>query len=322
MLFLGNIKKPEIPYKELTDLSLRFLPKRHLIDYNLDIDSQYNINSSSEGYYNPEYIYNYTGYWNDEIYRLGIVYILPDNSLSPVFNIRGGYNLDENSNFSYEPLYKDGVRNYLTISEDNYSIISSNKNPVKLENAKGVITLKTFDANLPVNEEHPHKVYGIKIEIDKNQKDEVLEELKKYTKGFFFVRQKRIPTTLCQCLSIATDKHSHLPVFPIGGKDSLFVSQLTGVAYNQPKESKMNIFQTLAGEGKEIIDPYTGTTKRVSNNDKNLATNLKSVNYYLAESFIDSRDRYITNDFYSRIRPVEAGKVKVNAALCPEFELD
>lgn len=322
MLFLGNIKKPEIPYKELTDLSLRFLPKRSVIDYNLDIDSQYNINSSSEGYYNPEYIYNYTGYWNDEIYRLGIVYILPDNSLSPVFNIRGGYNIDENSNFSYEPLYKDGVRNYLTISEDNYSIISSNKNPVKLENAKGVITLKTFDANLPVNEEHPHKVYGIKIEIDKNQKDEVLNELKKYTKGFFFVRQKRIPTTLCQCLSIATDKHSHLPVFPIGGNDSLFVSQLTGVAYNQPKESKLNIFQTLAGEGKEIVDPYTGTTKRVSTNDKNLATNLKSINYYLAESFIDSRDRYITNDFYSRIRPVEQNKVKVNAALCPEFELD
>ena len=94
------------------------------------------------------------------------------------------------------------------------------------------------------------------------------------------------------------------------------------MAYNQPKESKLNIFQTLAGEGKEIVDPYTGTTKRVSNNDKNLATNLKSVNYYLAESFIDSRDRYITNDFYSRIRPVEQNKVKVNAALCPEFELD
>ena len=75
--------------------------------------------------------------------------------------------------------------------------------------------------------------------------------------------------------------------------------------------------------GKEIVDPYTGTTKRVSTNDKNLATNLKSVvNYYLAESFIDSRDRYITNDFYSRIRPVEQNKVKVNAALCPEFELD
>ena len=86
--------------------------------------------------------------------------------------------------------------------------------------------------------------------------------------------------------------------------------------------SKLNIFQTLAGEGKEIVDPYTGTTKRVSTNDKNLATNLKPVNYYLAESFIDSRDRYITNDFYSRIRPVEQNKVKVNAALCPEFELD
>ena len=188
MLFLGNVKKPEIPYKELTDLSLRFLPKRSLIDYNLSIDSQYNINSSSEGYYDPEYIYNYTGYWNDEIYRLGIVYILPDNSLSPVFNIRGGYNIDENSKYSYEPLYKNGVRNYLTISEDNYSIISSNKNPIKLENAKGVITLKTYDSNKGPNEEQPYKIYGIKIEIDKLQKEEVLNELKKYTKGFFFVR--------------------------------------------------------------------------------------------------------------------------------------
>ena len=166
-----------------------------------------------------------------------------------------------------------------------------------------------------------YKIYEAQ-DVSLEERVAVLEELKKYTKGFFFVRQKRIPTTLCQCLSIATDKHSHLPVFPIGGRDSLFVSQLTGVAYNQPKESKLNIFQTLAGEGKEIIDPYTGTTKRVSTNDKNLATNLKPVNYYLAESFIDSRDRYITNDFYSRIRPVEQNKVKVNAALCPEFELD
>ena len=324
MLFLGNVKKPEIPYKELTDLSLRFLPKRSLIDYNLSIDSQYNINSSSEGYYDPEYIYNYTGYWNDEIYRLGIVYILPDNSLSPVFNIRGGYNIDENSKYSYEPLYKNGVRNYLTISEDNYSIISSNKNPIKLENAKGVITLKTYDSNKGPNEEQPYKIYGIKIEIDKLQKEEVLNELKKYTKGFFFVRQKRIPTTLCQAISIATDKHNYLPVFPIGNKKSLFVSQLTGVSYTQPKETKLSIFKQLTDVGTEIIDPYTGTTKRIAGSDKNLAeVSLKeNTEYYLAESFIDSRDRYITNDFFSRIRPIEASKVKVNAALCPEFELD
>jgi len=26
MLFMGNVKKTEIPYKELTDLSLRFWP--------------------------------------------------------------------------------------------------------------------------------------------------------------------------------------------------------------------------------------------------------------------------------------------------------
>nr|DAK03565.1 MAG TPA: hypothetical protein [Bacteriophage sp.] len=34
---------------------------------------------------------------------------------------------------------------------------------------------------------------GFNIKVSK----EVVKELKRYTKGFFFVRQKRIPTTLC-----------------------------------------------------------------------------------------------------------------------------
>nr|DAX00306.1 MAG TPA: hypothetical protein [Bacteriophage sp.] len=41
------------------------------------------------------FIYNKTGYWGKEIYRFGIVYILPNGELSPVFNIRGGYNIKE-----------------------------------------------------------------------------------------------------------------------------------------------------------------------------------------------------------------------------------
>nr|DAH12184.1 MAG TPA: hypothetical protein [Caudoviricetes sp.]DAV60174.1 MAG TPA: hypothetical protein [Caudoviricetes sp.] len=42
------------------------------------------------GYYDPKFIYDKTGYWNKEIYRFGIVYILPNGELTPVFNIRGG----------------------------------------------------------------------------------------------------------------------------------------------------------------------------------------------------------------------------------------
>jgi hypothetical protein len=41
------------------------------------------------GYYDPEFIYSNTGYWGKELYRFGIVYILPNNELTPVFNIRG-----------------------------------------------------------------------------------------------------------------------------------------------------------------------------------------------------------------------------------------
>ena len=89
MLFLGNVHKPEIPYKELSDLSLHFLPYLKNKDYECKFDQNYNINTSSLGYWDSQYIYNYVGYWNNEFYRLGVVYILPNGELTPVFNIRG-----------------------------------------------------------------------------------------------------------------------------------------------------------------------------------------------------------------------------------------
>ena len=90
MLFLGNVEKPHIPHKELADLSLRFLPYLKNDNYELQLTEDYYIQSSSVGYFDPKYIYDKTGYWDKEIYRLGIVYIMPNNELSPVFNIRGG----------------------------------------------------------------------------------------------------------------------------------------------------------------------------------------------------------------------------------------
>jgi hypothetical protein len=44
-------------------------------------------------------VYKYTGYWNSEIYRFGIVFILKDDSLSPVFNVRGCNNLKDDTTF-------------------------------------------------------------------------------------------------------------------------------------------------------------------------------------------------------------------------------
>ncbi|WP_442911561.1 hypothetical protein [Lachnospira sp.] len=54
-------------------------------------------------YYNTNNIYHYTGYWNDEIYRFGIVFIFNDNTLSPVFNIRGATEVS-NAGTVFKPL--------------------------------------------------------------------------------------------------------------------------------------------------------------------------------------------------------------------------
>jgi hypothetical protein len=53
---------------------------------------------------------------------------------------------------------------------------------------------------------------GINLRVDNNN---VIEILKRYTKGFFLVRQKRLATTLCQAITIGYDKISHLPLLPV-----------------------------------------------------------------------------------------------------------
>ena len=106
MLFLGNVNTADLHYKDLTDLSLRIIPyvTRTISKNKIGLVSQSNYKDFtnlektsdhekkhlwSGEYYNTKNIYYNTGYWNEEFYRLGIVYIYEDNSLSPVFNILG-----------------------------------------------------------------------------------------------------------------------------------------------------------------------------------------------------------------------------------------
>jgi hypothetical protein len=74
MLFLANVDRPEIPYNDLADLALRFYPILVTEDYNSGITIDYE-GQSSNNYYDPNFIYNKVGYWDDEIYRFGIVFI-------------------------------------------------------------------------------------------------------------------------------------------------------------------------------------------------------------------------------------------------------
>lgn len=232
MLFLGNIQKPEIPYQELSDLSLRFLPRIQEEVYPLTIDHDYNVSSTSFGYYDPKFIYNKVGYWNHELYRIGIVYIMSDNSLSPVFNVRGIENLNSDTKYSNIPMWRDvgGIktRNYIVSDEETYKIITEDisygssssgrseedSSGADLENSKGVIAI-----NMPSTDSQ--QIYSINFDIAYEVLTYLRQDLN--IKGFFFVRQKRIPTILCQAYTIGLDKESNTPILPVS--ESKYISE-------------------------------------------------------------------------------------------------
>lgn len=315
VLLFGNVNKPIHDWDALRRMSWKIVPTISTesnagyvdTDYEFDKDSYScswsadnlkkapglkfrNITDSikdptsdcSYGYYNPENVYYKVGYWPDEIYRFGIVYIFEDNSLSPVFNIQG---------VNFQKLYKNGeptnkvaptnLFNHLDYkdagtssayiewrceNEDCYFTHSEDDLKDACFNSRGVIKFPKQCALKNAGACYPRPVYisfdlkyigcGIMDDNDKpkigwneyldkyykdklNNKDykditytenRILdpnffdEELKGYKastmfkmhgiKGYFFVRQKRIPTILAQGLIVGlTGKdHGSIPV--------------------------------------------------------------------------------------------------------------
>lgn len=215
MLFLGNSCKPDMMYKDLSDISLRLLP------YLIESDSERFIGktsydysdlsdqSYSHEYYNTLNIYNKVGYWNEEIYRFGVVYIMKDGSLSSVYNIRGKNGIPKfeelQSAYLQSDLWKyennEKVRNYIPIDESTFDVSGTSY----LENAKGVLRINT--------DSDSRKVYGIGIAIP----TEVSEYLNTLVQGLFIVRQKRIPTILAQAYVMPRDLEAEVPLINYGG---------------------------------------------------------------------------------------------------------
>lgn len=224
MLFLGNVSKPTIPFNELTNYSLTFQPyikrynKNELIG-NVNLDTYTDDSNIKENYeyYNVHNIYYHVGYWNEEIYRLGVVYIFNDGSLSQVFNILGNKNpkvvdsandyvSDLNWNNCTNKDNKGKIINVKSFEIDEEDFTISNQHADL--NAKGVIRIN--DTNTCAYE----PIYSIGIAINKD----ILNLFKDKIKGFFFVRQKRIPTILAQGLTMPRDLESNLPAIKFGNK--------------------------------------------------------------------------------------------------------
>ena len=166
MLFLGNVGQEQTfkLYQKLKEFTLKTITS-------INQGTLINIAGdefSDANYYSTKNIYYRLGYWPNEFYRFGIVYILNDGSTTPVFNVRG-----------------DGGNDKGVFKTPNVDVLKS-KRPIY------------FNFTLP--------------DIS------ILGEYKNKIKGWFVVRQKRIPITICQALSIGTDKRCYLPVIPLDGK--------------------------------------------------------------------------------------------------------
>ena len=237
MLFMGNVKKQSIPYEELQDLSLRILPFLGIQKYEPELDQNYNCTNPKESYIDPKFIYENTGYWKEELYRFGIVYILPNGQLTPVFNVRGGIGIgsiqyQENKEYGFSDIpikTDDGERRFIQYNENTFLIaeksnespissVQDNNNYVYDTNTKNVTTVlyenvKGVCSFIPQIKSSDNEIYYVKFYMSKELRD----ELRNYVKGFFFVRQTRIPSILAQGITIGIDQESRTPTIPTAG---------------------------------------------------------------------------------------------------------
>lgn len=252
MLFFGNIQNQNIDYDELSDLSLRFqaqpIPAKSYNKVSQDYDDDI-----TNTYSNPRFIYNFVGYQNHEIYRFGVVYLMNDGSLSPVFNIRGMYFSQDSSNYTQFKISeeKDGIQQRVKIAfnEDTgvlYKSGSSSDSAENLENAFGV-------TRVHINESEFQNIIGIRIDIDSSCKQDLLPALQKLNvKGLFFVRQKRIPLRLCQAFVTGVDPEANTPLL-----------------YSQDIED-------MSSSSKDGIDGDRYITERFLNDDLELVHDIES----------------------------------------------
>lgn len=87
-LFLGNVSSYEQNFNELQKIAWKIIP-RAIYEEDLGFIEARNYSSDTGLYYNTKNSYYYTGYFNEELYRFGVVFIYNNNLLSPVFNIQG-----------------------------------------------------------------------------------------------------------------------------------------------------------------------------------------------------------------------------------------
>lgn len=216
MLFFANVSKPKDMDSDLQDMSLYIKAEEVLSDESIGFINPENYkkkdgdDSWQVEYYSPLNIYYKLGYWPDEMYRFGIVYIYNDDHLSPVYNLRGCKFETEGGycNINYGDDYDD----YTKRNDEKIPSSADWINSKRYLNTKGVFKFsKRHNEILNYNAKEIRPL-GIKFSIPRL----MLNDLhKKNIKGFFIVRQPRIPSILCQGYSVGVDRAGFYPMLRV-----------------------------------------------------------------------------------------------------------
>ena len=228
-LFMANVSGFVHDYKALQHLAWTIYAEQSTDSMTMPDTA---ATGSAEGYYKSDNVYNYVGYWPDEYYRFGVVFIYNNNQLSPVFNIQGHdlnykfndiaeqrtklWNSKEDAPDTY--YFHDAEPDNFIFHED---CMANSKGVVRLTDQteicknKSEATLTTIRFNtegLNIYLRDSNDLTDSEREkycIDKSQGlYDVVQFLKEVhgIKGFFFVRQKRIPTTIAQGVVVGLTK--------------------------------------------------------------------------------------------------------------------
>lgn len=223
VLLLGNVQSTEHDWEAIQRMSWKIIPTlctcpKGEIGY-LNTDYKDTVSTDPEKgymYYNMNNVYYKVGYWPNEFYRFGIVYIFNDGTISRVIQIPGvDFNKKETVNqkdifralvnddgtTSYEEWLFDPEDHWFQSDKINSKGVFRFANKQILSYQQNCLTATPLYLNFDlsyIGVQKPDQIgkYEDRIKL-------MEETLKKHNiKGYFFVRQIRKPTILCQGLAI------------------------------------------------------------------------------------------------------------------------